>query len=90
MSRLAARPKVNHVEAAAKLRAQPGEWMLLGEYGSTQSAEGFANSIRTAYVKRGPSPSPYAPAGSFQARTQLTEFGSALWACYVGPTGGAK
>jgi hypothetical protein len=88
MSRLASRPKVNHAEAAAKLRAKPGKWLLIGEYGSSQSAEGFAHCVRTAYVKRGPSP--YAPAGSFQARTRLTEFGAALWACYVGPIGGAE
>jgi hypothetical protein len=86
MSRLATRPKVNHAQAAAKLRANPGTWMRIGEYRSSQSADGVANTIRTAYVKRGASP--YAPAGSFQARTRLTEYGAALEVCYVGPREG--
>jgi hypothetical protein len=77
----------NHAAMAAKLRARPGEWMLVGEYSSSQSAESTANEIRTAYEKRGPSP--YTPAGAFQTRTRLTEFGATVWACYVGPRGDA-
>lgn len=88
MSRRAKRPTVNHAATAAALRARPGTWLRVGEYGSSQSAESTANVIRTAFVKKDRSLSPYAPAGSFQARTRLTEFGSAVWACYVGPRDG--
>lgn len=86
MSRLSTRPRANHTVMAAKLKASPGKWLLVGEYRASQSAETAANEIRSAYGKRGPSP--YAPARSFQARTRLTEFGSAVEACYVGPRDG--
>jgi hypothetical protein len=89
MSRLAKRPKNSHVRAAARLRANPGQWQIIGDYRSSQSADHMAYTIRTAFEKPGQS-SPYAPAGSFQAYTRLTEDGSRLFACYVGERGNAQ
>jgi hypothetical protein len=84
VSRLARRPVIDHQAAAANLRAKPGKWLLVGEYRSGQSAVHMAWAVRAGWTKSGTSP--YAPAGSFEARTRLTEYGAALLACYVGPT----
>lgn len=89
MSRLAKRPSVDHAATAARLRATPGQWDAVGDYRSSQTAEHMAHTIRTAYTRG--YPSPYAPAGSFQAYTRLTEDGCRLFACYVGERkGGAE
>lgn len=86
MSRLTKRPAVNHTTTAAHIKARPRTWLPVGEYRSTQSAEHMAYAIRTAYAKR--QNSPYAPAGSFEARTRLTEYGALLEARYIGPQKG--
>jgi hypothetical protein len=82
MSRLANRPKTNHAQTAAKLRSIPGEWHRIGTYRASYSAASIAHSVRTGY--RSPS---YLPAGSFEARTEVVEDGTSVWAQYVG--GGA-
>lgn len=88
MSRRMKRPMTDHTKTAARLRSHPRMWMPVGEYNSTQSAEGMAHMIRTGQAKQGTSP--YAPAGTFETRVELTEFGAELLAQYVGSAGGAS
>jgi len=80
MSRLAKRRNVNHTDVAATLRANPQKWHEIGEYRATTSADDTARRIRLA--ERAPM---YEPAGSFEARVALTEFGAIVAARYVGP-----
>jgi hypothetical protein len=84
VSRLARRPMVDHAQAARRLRAKPGKWLPVGDYGSSQSAARMAWAIRSARTKG--TVSPYAPAGAFETRTQLTEDGARLHARYIGTT----
>ena len=69
--------RVSHAAVAAELRLTPGVWGLVGDYSST-SAPGMASHVQTAFL------SAYAPAGSFEARTELTEDGIRVEARYVG------
>ncbi|WP_237304963.1 hypothetical protein [Streptomyces qaidamensis] len=83
------RKLVDHVAVAARCRANPGQWQNVGEYNSTESADGLVRRIRTAYVPlsraRGArTVSPYSPAGAFEAARVLTEFGARVEARYVG------
>lgn len=78
------RHKINHFAVAAACRENPGVWQPVGEYNSSQSAESAGNSIRGAYVKVPTHRSPYTPAGSFESRHTLTEFGARVEARYVG------
>lgn len=78
------RHKVDHFAVAAECRANPGVWQPVGEYNSSQSAEGAGDYIRNAYVKKVSQRSAYSPAGSFEARHVLTEFGALVEARYVG------
>lgn len=78
------RTRINHFTVAAACRANPGVWQPVGEYNSSQSAEGAADYIRTAYVKTASQRSAYSPAGSFETRHALTEFGAQVEARYVG------
>ncbi len=75
---------VDHFAVAAICRANPGEWQDVGEYNSTSSAVGVAGTIRAAYVKAEDRRSAYAPAGAFEARRELTEFGARVEARFVG------
>jgi hypothetical protein len=79
MSRLSLLPRTDHAEAAARLRAHPRMWMRIGRYRSTQSADSAAYQIRTAYSR-----STYAPAGTFEARTEADDEGAVLIARYIG------
>lgn len=85
MSRLARRPLVDHRETAARLRAEPGTWLPVGEYRHGSGAQGMAGFIRNA---SGSSGGWYQPAGSFETRTELTENGVRLEARYVGTAAG--
>lgn len=80
------RPKsrrdVNHHEVATALKAQPGVWQFVGEWPTRGGAESAALRIRGAYRAR-----MYEPAGSFDARTELTEMGCLVEARYVGVSG---
>lgn len=88
MSLLSKRPHVDHAATAARLRAQPGVWLPVGEYGSSASADSIARAIRSGYERRpGRADSPYAPCGTFEARLELTEFGARITARYVGEDG---
>jgi hypothetical protein len=78
------RTRINHFTVAAACRANPGVWQPVGEYNSSQSAEGAADYIRNAYVKTSSQRSAYSPAGSFETRQALTEFGARVEARYVG------
>lgn len=82
------RSNINHFEVADACRRTPGEWLPVGEYGSTQSADGVAWYIETAAAARS-ARSAYEPAGSFEARWTLTEFGAHVEARYVGLTADA-
>lgn len=84
MSRLARRARVNHAQASATLRAEPGVWLPVGEYRASTSAYGIALMIRTA-SRSGSSGLAYAPGGSFEARTELTDTGTQVVARYIGP-----
>jgi len=84
VSRLARRARVDHAKAAAELRAKPGVWLPVGEYAAGTTACGISRLIRTAPAKS-ISARAYAPAGSFEARTELTDTGTLVLARYVGP-----
>ena len=74
---------VDHFAVAALCRANPGQWQDVGEYNSTSSAVGVAGKIRTAYLKAEDQRSAYTPAGSFEARHELTEYGARVEARFV-------
>lgn len=78
------RSNINHFEVADACRRTPGVWLPVGEYGSTQSANGVAWYITAAKENRTVKRSAYEPAGSFEARWALTEFGARVEARYVG------
>lgn len=80
MSRLARRPMANHIAAAAAMRAQPGTWVHVGVYRTTQSAQTTARWIRIG-AERLPS---YQPAGAYEPRIALVDDGAAVFARYVG------
>ena len=76
--------RVDHFAVAEQCRAHPGEWLPVGEYNSTQSAKGLIHGIHGAHVRNTNLRSAYSPAGSFEARQELTEFGARVEARYVG------
>jgi hypothetical protein len=78
VSRLAARPRADHQHAADQARQMPGTWVLAGTYASRASAVSTALQVRTG--ERAPA---YRPAGSFEARTEVTQDGADLWVRYV-------
>lgn len=89
MSLLAKRPRVDHHATATRLRAQPGVWLPVGEYRSSSSADSTFRYIRAAFQHSAHRrPSPYAPAGSFEARMNLTQDGVQVTARYIGDTKG--
>jgi hypothetical protein len=76
--------RVDHFAVAAKCRANPGEWVEAGEYNSSRSAAGTVGYITRASVRHDSQKSAYMPAGAFDARQTLTEFGARVEARYVG------
>lgn len=76
--------RVDHFAVAAACRANPGEWQPVGEYNSTQSAYGAMGHISRAVITTTSQQSAYTPAGSFEARQELTEFGARVEARFVG------
>lgn len=78
------RPNIDHKAVAAVCRTNPGMWQPVAEYNSSQSADGAAGYIRNATTKKPTHISPYAPAGSFEARRTLTEYGARVEARFVG------
>lgn len=79
MSRPVKRRPVDHQVVAIHLQSRPGVWMEVGEYLSLVSADGTAYRVRT-----GRNAPMYRPAGAFEARTKMTEFGTVVEARYVG------
>lgn len=77
------RSNIDHFAVAAVCRANPGEWQPVGEYGSSQSAEGVARYIRTAKTRTAANRSAYEPAGAFEARQELTELGARVETRYI-------
>ncbi|MFB7461252.1 hypothetical protein [Streptomyces sp. NPDC056188] len=74
--------QINHRDAAARLRAEPGVWLPVGEYRTQDSANAAVKAIRTGQWGRG-TPSPYT-AGEFEAATERTESGVQVLARYLG------
>lgn len=79
MSGHTTRARTDHPHAAQQAREMPGRWVLAGTYGSRASAVSATLQVRTG--ERVPS---YRPAGTFEARTELTQDGADLWVRYVG------
>lgn len=81
MSRPAPRPshhpRADHQLAAQQARELPGQWVLVGSYGSTASAMGAASHVRSGRI------AVYQPAGSFDARTELTDDGTDVHARFL-------
>lgn len=78
------RPNIDHKAVANACRTNPGMWQPVAEYNSSQSADGAAGYIRYATTKKAHHLSPYAPAGAFEARRTLTEYGALVEARFVG------
>lgn len=72
------RPSISHEDAAAKLRTAPGVWLMVGRYGTYDSARQVASQIRN-----GKRPA-YRPPGAFRARTVSTVNRHEVSACFVG------
>ena len=68
----------DHQQAARQARQMPGQWVLSGIYGSWASATSAALQVRTG--ERIPA---YRPAGSFCARTEVTQEGADLWVRFI-------
>lgn len=78
MSHPKARARPDHQHAADQARQMPGQWVLAGTYGGRASAQSAALQVRTG--NRAPT---YLPAGSFEARTEVTQEGADLWVRYL-------
>lgn len=78
------RSRIDHFAVAETCRANPGVWRTAGEYNSSQSADGAVGYIRNAMTRHPGQRSAYTPAGSFEARRVLTEYGARVEARYVG------
>lgn len=73
------RPPLRHQPIADGLRANPGEWGRVGNYGWRPSAQGAAAGIRTGRLI------PYQPAGSFETEIRVGRDGdSIVYARYIG------
>ena len=77
MTRPVKRERASHAEVATLARATPGEWVRVRAYPSNATAKSAAWTIRDG---RGPSRTHvYAPAGSFEARTEDREFDTEVY-----------
>lgn len=79
LSRSALRARPNHDAVAAEARLAPGTWVLAGLYPSTSSAAGVARNVEKGRMVH------YQPAGSFEARRELTQDGVNIYVRYTGP-----
>ncbi|MFJ9799904.1 hypothetical protein [Streptomyces sp. NPDC101145] len=82
MARYARRRSADHQTSAAELRARPHEWQHVHTYRATYGAASVAREIRI-----GGFGGTYGPPGSFEARTQTVDDGTAVYARYVGEDG---
>ncbi|MFE6362923.1 hypothetical protein ACFVP3_23355 [Streptomyces sp. NPDC057806] len=78
MSGHTVRARTDHQHAAQQARQIPAQWVLAGTYGSRASAVSAASQVRSG--DRLPA---YRPAGSFEARSEVTQDGVDLWVRYV-------
>lgn len=78
------RRNVRHPRIAERCREKPGEWLTVGSYSSAASAATTARMIQGAIVSRSSSATPYAPAGTFEARTAPDGERTRVEARYVG------
>ncbi|MEV8600491.1 hypothetical protein AB0465_11495 [Streptomyces griseoviridis] len=78
------RKNVDHFAVAAACRATPGQWLMVGEYGSRYSAESTARVIRSGQTTSGRGRAAYAPPGSFEARVEQADRGHGIEVRYVG------
>jgi hypothetical protein len=82
------KPKqVNHFAVADLCRANPGEWQDVGEYNSSQTAAGLVEWVCNARITKSGRRSAYSPAGAFEARRELTEYGARVEARFVSAAG---
>lgn len=79
MSGVKGQQRVDHLHAATQARQLAGQWVLAGTYGSRASAVTATFAVRTGRMPA------YQPAGTFEARPELTEDGADLWVRYVAP-----
>lgn len=80
MTRPTKHPQVCHADAAQRMQRSPGKWLYVTTHPARYSAQATASRISGAHY------APYAPAGTFEARTEPTEFETAVYARYVGNT----
>ncbi|MBW5420237.1 hypothetical protein GKQ77_01460 [Streptomyces sp. BG9H] len=73
--------RVDHARVAARLRAKPGQWQLVGDYQNPATGTNTASMIRRAGR---PSGHHYQPAGAYDARIVLTTDGTRIEARYRG------
>ena len=74
---------VDHAAAAARLKAQPGDWGLVAAYASYGTAAHVASYMRTGKRLRA-----YQPAGAFEGRREAADGEHRVYARYVG--GGSR
>lgn len=78
--------RVNHQEKAAQMRSVPGVWVEVNTYSVTSTARGFAHRIEQGvYEGRW-----YSPAGAFETKTELAEFGTKVFGRYKGESDGEE
>ncbi len=69
---------VLHAQAAAALRARPGQWARIGTYSNSGSASSMVQTIRMARTRA------YEPAGAFEAVSRTVKGVHGVWARYKG------
>jgi hypothetical protein len=69
-----------HKEAAEELRSRPGEWAIVGVYGTGASSAAMARHIGDGFVTA------YRPAGSFEGLARTVDGEARVYARYVGET----
>lgn len=71
--------RIDHDAVAAKARLAPGTWVVAGEFRSMSGAAGAVRNVVTGRVIH------YQPAGSFEARREMTPDGVNLLVRYAAP-----
>jgi hypothetical protein len=82
MARYARRAAADHQARASEMRAQPQEWRHVHTYRANYGAANVAREIRLGGLSGA-----YAPSGAFEARTEMVDDGTAVYARYIGEDG---
>jgi hypothetical protein len=82
MARRLKRPAADHQASADEMRDHPNQWQHVHTYPARYAAVSVAGGIR-----RGGLGQAYQPAGAFEARTEMVDDGTAVYARYVGEDG---